>query len=66
MILLTFNGHTARWAVFFDSMDIEYHYEPEGYELKDRRYLPGFWIPSWNSFIEIKGALAESRKAKSK
>jgi hypothetical protein len=46
----------ARWAVFFDSMDIDYHYEQEGFELKGRRYLPDFWIPSWNSFVEIKGA----------
>jgi hypothetical protein len=23
----------ARWAVAFDTLDVEYHYEPESYEL---------------------------------
>ena len=26
----------ARWAVFFDTLGIEYEYEKEGYEIKDR------------------------------
>lgn len=36
----------ARWAVFFDTLEIEYQYEPEGFELKDgSRYLPDFYLP---------------------
>ena len=45
----------ARWAVFFDSAGIAYEYEKEGYELDCGRYLPDFWLPEWNAFVEIKG-----------
>lgn len=45
----------ARWAVFFDACDIQYEYEPEGFDLGDGIfYLPDFYIPDWNCFIEIK------------
>lgn len=33
----------ARWAVFFDAIEIPYEYEPEGYELKSGWYLPDFY-----------------------
>lgn len=29
----------ARWAVFFDTLGIEYRYEPEGYDLDGLWYL---------------------------
>jgi hypothetical protein len=46
----------ARWAVFFDTLGIEYQYEKEGYELGDGiRYLPDFWLPEQDCFVEIKG-----------
>ena len=36
----------ARWAVYFDSLGIEWVYEPEGFELSNgKMYLPDFWIP---------------------
>lgn len=35
----------ARWAVLFDSMGIQYEYEPEGFELICGPYLPDFWLP---------------------
>lgn len=44
----------ARWAVFFDALGIDYQYEKEGFELKAGRYLPDFWIPDWQRWIEIK------------
>lgn len=47
----------ARWATFFNELDIEYHYEPEGYVLNGEPYLPDFWIPEWECFIEIKGQM---------
>jgi hypothetical protein len=34
----------ARWAVFFDALNIEYLYEPEGFQLKAGRYLPDFQL----------------------
>lgn len=46
----------AKWAVFFDSADVAWQYESEGYELPSgRRYLPDFWLPEHEAFIEVKG-----------
>lgn len=45
----------ARWAVFFDCLDINYEYEPEGYVLQNGDwYLPDFLISS-SFYLEIKG-----------
>lgn len=44
----------ARWAVFFDAIGWPYTYEAEGYELPSGRYLPDFYLPTENAFIEIK------------
>ena len=45
----------ARWAVFFDTLGIKYEYEPEGFELGDGTwYLPDFWLPDDECWIEIK------------
>jgi len=56
----------ARWAVLFNSLNINYRYECEGYILEDgRKYLPDFYLPnigsSWVNddngiFVEIKPA----------
>lgn len=45
----------ARYAVMFDAAGLEWVYEPEGYELPSGRYLPDFYIPKWDAFVEIKG-----------
>jgi hypothetical protein len=45
----------ARWAVFFNTMQIPWIYEPEGYELSFRRYLPDFLLPECGTFIEVRG-----------
>lgn len=60
----------ARYAVFFDTLGVKYEYEKEGY-LLDRSlhpshsyfanrkgtvtYLPDFWLPEHDCFVEIKG-----------
>lgn len=45
----------ARWAVFFSSLGIDWSYEPEGFDLDDAgRYLPDFWLPRENIWIEVK------------
>ena len=55
----------ARWAVFFDSLSIDYLYEPEGFGNEVARYLPdfhfqnGLWVdgldtPLPNIRVEIK------------
>lgn len=45
----------ARWAVFFDAAKIHWLYEPEGYIIEGKRYLPDFWLPGFRSFFEVKG-----------
>lgn len=49
----------ARWAVFFNTVGIKYHYEHEGYKLNNGPdetiwYLPDFWLPDLDTLIEIK------------
>src|SRR5215207_933310 len=45
----------ARWAVFFDALGIEYHYEPEGFDLGELGYyLPDFWLPQVSMWAEVK------------
>ena len=63
----------ARWAVFFDTLGIEWEYEKEGYQLsqiplppfegayrdekkEDVFYLPDFYLPQFNCFVEVKNA----------
>jgi hypothetical protein len=57
----------ARWAVFYDCIGIEWEYEKEGYTLPSgRKYLPDFYIPHLDCWIEIKGttpAVGEDEKA---
>lgn len=52
---VTFRSRTeARWAVFFDHLDIPWDYEPEGYELATAWYVPDFWLPKQGIFFEVK------------
>lgn len=45
----------ARWAVYFGSMDFEYFYEFEGYDLGEAGwYLPDFYLPHVNMWAEVK------------
>lgn len=44
----------ARWAVFFDKAGIEYEYEPEGFDIGGVWYLPDFYLPWYNCYVEIK------------
>lgn len=48
----------ARWAVFFDALNLEWEYEKEGYDLGDGTYyLPDFWLPELEIWYEVKGKL---------
>lgn len=66
----------ARWAVFMDTLGVEYVYEPEAFELatieetragpastETVRYLPDFWLPGLDSYLEIKPTYAEAEEA---
>jgi hypothetical protein len=44
----------ARWAVFINSLNFSFVYEPDTYNLSGTWYLPDFWVPDWKSFVEIK------------
>lgn len=55
----------ARWARFFDHMGIRWQYEPQGFIIPDRlnltaesswSYLPDFYLPDSNVWVEVKGA----------
>jgi hypothetical protein len=46
----------ARYGVFFDSANIPYEYEPEGFQLENgKKYLPDFYLPNDDLYVEIKG-----------
>lgn len=48
----------ARWAVLLDSLRCLYIPEPEGVLLSDGTwYLPDFYLPESDSFLEVKGIL---------
>lgn len=45
----------ARWAVFFDAINLVWDYEPEGFALpNDTWYLPDFWLPEMHIWAEVK------------
>lgn len=44
----------ARWAVFFDAGGIKYEYEPEGVDDGDVKYLPDFYLPEFDLWVEVK------------
>ena len=50
----------ARWAVFFDCLGMEWRYEAEGYQLKNRWWLPDFWLPKLKVLVEIKATEEET------
>lgn len=65
----------ARWAVFFDALNIQWKYELEGYVLKNgMSYLPDFYLENVGGhigngkksgiFVEIKGNLTDYDKTK--
>jgi hypothetical protein len=47
----------ARWAVAFDKLGLAWTYEEEGFELPSGRYLPDFFFPDLDTYVEIKGRM---------
>jgi len=57
----------ARWAVFMDELNIPYQYEPEAFRIGKVNYLPDFFLPHMDSFLEIKNpVMAENGREKAK
>lgn len=52
----------ARWAIFFDALNLAWEYEREGFDLAVGRYLPDFWLPTLDAWYEVKGALPTHRE----
>lgn len=47
----------ARWAVFLDLLGVNWDYEPCHYEIgPDLYYLPDFYLPDHQTWLEVKGA----------
>jgi hypothetical protein len=44
----------ARWAVFFDALDIKWEYEKEGYALKPYKFSESAWMNNYRE--QMKGA----------
>lgn len=45
----------ARWAVFFDALNVRWEYEKEGFNLAGDYYLPDFFLRDLDCFFEVKG-----------
>lgn len=57
----------ATWALFFDFIEVDWDYEPEGFELDNGEwYLPDFYIHNWEIYIEIKYKNYEDEKIREK
>lgn len=58
----------ARWAVYFNAAGVAWEYEPQGFEVTERLacstdtfpYLPDFWLPEQQLWVEVKGSLTAS------
>lgn len=46
----------AQWAVFYDRLGIRWVYEAQGYRdmFNEKRYLPDFFVPDFEVYVEIK------------
>jgi hypothetical protein len=53
----------ARWAVYFDLLHVKYEYEPEGFVVNGKCYLPDFYLPELNSYFEVKHSTFYGSKA---
>ncbi len=45
----------ARWAVFMDHLEIRWEYEPQGFVVDGRPYLPDFRLIDCGTWVEVKG-----------
>ena len=46
----------ARWAVLFDQIGARWEYEPQGFVIDGRPYLPDFLLVDCGTWVEVKGA----------
>lgn len=68
---VTYRSQTeARWAVFFDTLGVQFSYERETISLSSgQKYMPDFYIKDFNAYFEVKPSndevvTAEAAKAR--
>ena len=44
----------ARWALFMDQLPVEWRYEAEGFALPSGAFVPDFYLPRLEMWVEIK------------
>jgi hypothetical protein len=58
--LARFRGRTyrsrseAKWALVLTALDVPFYYEPSHYSLPSGVYLPDFWLPTLDAYLEVK------------
>lgn len=52
----------AKWAMFFDTVNLEFVYEPAKFETPIGAYCPDFYLPELKAWLEIKPLTAEGPK----
>ena len=69
-VINTRSNVERKWVAYFDSMGIQYFYEPCTFSInvfqKNIEYTPDFYIPSLKSFVEIKGHGIPTEEAREK
>lgn len=54
----------ANTAQLFDTVNLRWQYEVEGYDLSGTWYLPDLWLPDIRFFVEVKGILDSKSEKK--
>jgi hypothetical protein len=44
----------AKWAVVLDRLGVPFYYQPSHYRLPSGTYLPDFWLPTLDAYLEVK------------
>ncbi len=52
----------GRWATFLDALGLSWDYEAEGYDLGGVWYLPDFWLPDLDLWVETKGEMPSEQE----
>lgn len=47
----------ARWAAFLRRLNVDWRYEPQTFSLNGVGYLPDFYLPAFDAWLEIKPPL---------
>lgn len=46
----------TKWAITMETLGIPFEYEPRTYRVGKKQYVPDFWLPTQDHFLEIKPA----------